>query len=94
VREDRLSKIRVKDFDLILPQASGSIEMKVPRVLIAKGNVFYFCALAPVGRLVIVLLAEVGFGERPKASLQQRENMVLLKAVEEGYDSSTILEVD
>jgi hypothetical protein len=50
--------------------------------------------LAPVGRLVIILLAEVGFGKRLKASLQLREDMVLLKAVEEGDNNSIVLKVD
>jgi hypothetical protein len=30
MRENRITKIRVEDFDLILPQASGSTKMKIP----------------------------------------------------------------
>jgi hypothetical protein len=52
--EDLVTLVRVKDFDLVFPKAARSTEVEVARVLIAKGDILDFSAMAPIGSLFVI----------------------------------------
>jgi hypothetical protein len=52
--EDLVTYIGVKDFDLVFLKAARGTEVEVARVLITKGDILDFSALAPIGSFFII----------------------------------------
>jgi hypothetical protein len=52
--EDLVTRITVKNFDLVFPKAPRGTEVEVARVLISKGDILDFSSLAPIGSLLII----------------------------------------
>jgi hypothetical protein len=86
MRKDLFSKIRVKDFDLVLAQAPRGTHVEITRVLIAQLDVFNFCTLAPIDSFFIVLLTKPIFNEASEASFQGGENPSFLQAIQKRDD--------
>jgi hypothetical protein len=57
--EDRIAIVLLEDLDLIFAKTPGRAEMEITRVLVTKGAIFDFGALAPVGSPRVVELAKM-----------------------------------
>jgi hypothetical protein len=66
--ENRVSKVRVESFYLVLTQPPRGTEVEISGVLISELDVFDLSAVAPVGSFFIVFLAEPIFSKAAKAS--------------------------